>query len=261
MFANERYPLILEMLEKRGAVTVAELINRFGVSMETVRRDLSYLEREGSLKRVHGGAVALTKMNAFHPLTQRRDENKTLKQELSVTAAGLIREGDVVALDAGSTALVFAGVLKEKFHHLRIVTYSLEIIEFFKNDSDFEIFSIGGQFFPQESSFYGSMALDAIQRLHFSKAFIFPSAVSLEHGIGDYVPEMSMLQAAFMERSRETVIMADSSKFEVQAFLTLSDLNPAYIYVTDSRLSPEIYKLYRKNQIRLYNHPSQLTQY
>ena len=105
MFANERYDIIIALLQEHRSVTVAELTERFGVSIETIRRDLAFLEKQGKLMRVHGGAVDISgKKYELPELAARLDENTDKKRGLSIAAAGLVREGDVIAL-LGSTGM------------------------------------------------------------------------------------------------------------------------------------------------------------
>ena len=104
MFLNERHNAIVKTIKKGGAVTTASLVKSFKVSIETIRRDLLQLEKEGVLKRVYGGAVDKSGMKAFHSLQKRNEENEDLKRELSKNAADFVNENDVIAIDTGSTA-------------------------------------------------------------------------------------------------------------------------------------------------------------
>lgn len=121
MFAKGRQDLIYEMILKNNTVTVASLVEKFAVSIETVRRDLLEMEKAGMLTRVHGGAVAKTGMNGFSALATRNTEHSEQKKALSLKACQFINEGDIIAVDAGSTATFFADALKQCFKKLTVL--------------------------------------------------------------------------------------------------------------------------------------------
>jgi DeoR/GlpR family transcriptional regulator of sugar metabolism len=251
LFANERYAKIVEMLRGRSTVTVSELMKLFGVSIETVRRDLQYLEGQHVLKRVHGGAVSNHKMKSFAKLDERMSENKQLKQQIAQIALPFIHDGDTIAIDSGSTAMELVPLLKERRQRLTIITNSPEVFGSLCNTEGFQLILIGGQYLREERAFYGHIAMDAINRLHFSKAFIFPSSVSLMNGIGVFVHELFDIQRAYINNADEVFILADSTKFETSATIKLCDLSPSFNLITDSGMSEHTYKLYKENGFQI----------
>lgn len=251
MLAKERQEYIRRQIQSHGAVTVAELTEQLNVSIETVRRDLLALEQIGHLQRVHGGAVAPAGMKPFFPLSHRIRENEEAKRELSATAVRQVRNGDVIGIDTGSTPILFAEALKKELSSLTVVTYSLDVFESLYRFKDFQVILCGGHFLPEENTFYGELTLDSLKKLHMQKVFLFPSAVSLQHGIGDYQKDIYALQKQMLRSSDEAFILADSSKFERTALLKLDEMNPRYTYVTDSGLREELRELYRQNQIEI----------
>ena len=110
---------------------------------------------------------------------------------------------------------------------------------------------IGGRYLHEEKAFYGHLALDAINRLHVAKAFIFPSAVSLKNGASEFVHELFEIQRAYMRNADEVFILADSTKFETTANIKLCDLSPSLKIITDSQLPDPIYELYRKESMHI----------
>lgn len=259
MFANERYSVILEHIKSKGSVTVAELVEELHISTETVRRDLLYLEKQKRLQRVHGGAVTMANMRDFPNLSQRLQENKEQKDQLSQIAALLVKEGDILAIDAGSTAIEFVRIIKNRFKNLTILTHSLQNFEELKADEGFKTILIGGEYSSEEDLFYGPLALETIQKLHVSTSFIFPSAVSLKHGVADFIPEAAAVQKAYIQIADKVVILADSSKFEKTAFIKLCDTCSAYTFVSDSDLDSNICQLYQNNGIPLYTNKKELS--
>jgi DeoR/GlpR family transcriptional regulator of sugar metabolism len=248
LFANERYEKILKILNQKASVTVSELMKLFGVSIETVRRDLEYLEQQNALTRVHGGAISCKKVDSFFSLCTRITEHKQQKLRLSKTACKFIKENDVIAIDSGSTAMELAAAIKQVFNHLTVVTNSPEVLNFLSEKESFTLIQTGGQYLKEEQAFYGHITQDAIRHLHFQKAFIFPSAISLQQGAGVFVHDLVDVQKAYMQNADEVFILADSSKFETSAVIKLCDLF-SYHLITDDELSDEIYNIYKDNHI------------
>ncbi len=252
MLANERQKIILEKIKKSGAVTTAQLVSEFKVSLETVRRDLLVMEKERLLSRVHGGAIANSEMYPPRSFEERNKDFSSQKRELAEKSTEFISEGDIIGIDAGSTGILFAEALKEKFSRLTVVTYSLPVFELLCDYKDFSVVLIGGRFMRNERFFYGAMSLDMLENINTAKAFIFPAAVSLKYGICYYSEEEYLLVKKLIEHSSEVFVLADSSKFEKRAFLKVNDMRPEYHYITDSCVDGEIKSLYKENEINIF---------
>lgn len=250
MLANQRREQIAEYVRKNGAITVSYIMNTYKVSTETVRKDLNELEKLNLLQRVHGGAVAKNKVQHYKILSDRLDENKGRKAELALVAAKLICENDVVAIDAGSTAVEVANAIKNTIRNITVVTYSLEIFEMFSNDPDYKAILIGGEYLAKEKAFYGSLAEETVEKLNFDKAFVFPAAVSVSGGASDYMTEFHNIQKAYIKNSRKVYFLADSTKFETTAFMKLWDLS-GYTIITDSELDDGIFDRYTEHGIQV----------
>lgn len=251
MLAIERQEQIVSQIRRNGAVRIHELTKQFGVSVETIRRDLLELERQDCLHRVHGGAVGIAVAKQYHRLEERTEENPQKKEELSGYAAGLIREGDVLMVDSGSTAIAFAKMLAEEFERLTVITYSLHVFEILKKKEGFTLYLCAGAYLRNENAFCGQWALQMLEQFHAKTAFLFPSAISLQNGIMDYDQELYHLQRAMMKHADRSVFLADSDKFEKSALLKLADVNEAVTFVTDSGLRKEILELYQENGIEM----------
>ncbi len=251
MFAKERQEQIAKLIETHGAVTTAKLVQEFGVSIETIRRDLLEMEREHLLNRVHGGAVAISGMKQIYSLSKRNQEFGAEKRQLSFKATEFVCEGDIIGVDAGSTAIAFAEALKERFSRLTVITHSLDVFEILHEHQDMAVILCGGHYMKTENAFYGALTMDMMRKLHVQKAFIFPSAVSMKYGIGDYSQEFYTIQKCLMDSAECIYVLADSSKFEKRALLKVDDMNPDFCYVTDSQLSEELKQLYAENKIQV----------
>ena len=227
-------------LRKKNGWSQEELAGKLGVSRQSVSKWESAM------------SIPELETKPFRNRALRDQEFALQKMVLCRKAMEFICEGDIIGIDAGSTAAFFASELKEHFSKLTIVTCSLDIFESLHRHKDFTVILCGGYFLEEEKTFYGSFALEMLSRMYLQKAFIFPSAVSLKYGICDYLEAVYLLQKQMMKSAGEVYILADSSKFEKRALRKLEDMKPGYFYVTDQNLPEELAGLYEENQIQLY---------
>lgn len=246
MFVNERREQITELLSRRPSVTVAELTGLFQVSQETIRKDLEYLERQGVLRRVHGGALSVKKMQTCASLPERLELHRENKMEISRAAMKYVKEGESIALDTGSTACELALMLVRSFQKLTVVTASLPVFQILSEQPEFRVILAGGFYYPGEKCFCGSLTLDLIRQIHVSVFFLMPSAVSLDFGISEHVGELIEVQRELIKNADQVIVLADSSKFETCAGLKVCDLNPGFVYLTDSGLDEKVQEAYRE---------------
>ncbi len=251
MFPNERYDIILNKIKANNSVTVSELIEVLNVSFETVRRDLFYLEKEGKLKRVHGGAIPNASPNDFPLFNNRLTLNRKHKDILSRKAMKFISERDTIAVDSGSTSSSFATALVENFKELTVITYSKEVMDILSANEGFNIISTGGRYLSSERAFYGAVTTLTLDNLQFEKSFIFPSAISYEYGIQDFTYEIIDLQKLLMKKAHQTYVLADNTKFEKTASITLDKEVARYTLISDDELSKSVKDIYTKNGIKI----------
>lgn len=251
MFANQRRNEICEMLKDSSAVTTSVLAKKFNVSIETIRKDFLILEREGELIRVHGGATSKPAAKGYVNYSDRMDSMRTEKSELATIAARYINEGDVIAVDCGSTSVEFIEVLMQNFENLTIVTHSMDIFQRACRYKNFNIILCGGFFLKEENAFYGDFAARTFEDIHVSKSFVFPAAISLKSGLTDSLPQLADMQKKLIKSCDNLFILADSSKFEKSAFIKVLDLNQKYTYISDSKLSADIKEIYAQNGIEV----------
>lgn len=251
MLANERKARIIEILKDKGAATTVSISRMLNVSAETVRKDLLTLEHSGELLRVHGGAVIPGRNRVYENLDKRQLEHADEKRELAETAALFVSEGDVIAVDSGSTAVAFAEALVKRFSKLTVITHSADVFEIISRQSDFELILCGGNYLKSENAFYGIFASRVLSDLHAEKSFVFSSAISLKRGITDYQPQLVEMQKLLFSNASKVFVLADSSKFEKSALYKLSDTLEKYVYISDSSMSAELKCLYQNSDIRI----------
>ena len=239
------------MVQKKGAVNILNLVEVFGVSAETIRRDLLAMESQGKLLRVHGGAVAKRDMKPFYNLNERNKEYHRQKQELAAKAIEYVKDGDIIAIDSGSTAVVFAENLRVKKLRVTVITHSIDVFQVLCMENQIELILTGGCYMPQEKSFVGEIALDTLQRLHVQKLFLCPSGISYGSGIWDYQSDLVQLQKQLIRNADKVYVLADSSKFEKKAFLKLDEMSLNHRYITDSGLPEELRTLYQEKGFKV----------
>lgn len=251
MFAVERQNIICQKIEDKGSVSISELTDLFEVSVETIRRDLLELERQGKLRRIHGGAMSSGGIKREGNRESRISEFAKEKAEVAEIGCSLIEEDDLIAIDCGSTGIKFSEALAKNFKKLTVITNSLDNFEILRQNPGIKIILIGGEYDSKERVFFSHPTEEMIRSYHVSKSFIFPYAVSLHYGISGYGGYMADIQRAYMEIADKIIIMADSDKIEKNAFERLCDTEKAFTYVSDSKV-PEIIKSeYAENGIEL----------
>lgn len=250
MFADERRAAIAELVNKNGSVTVSQLMEAYGVSIETVRRDLEYLEKKMLLKRVYGGAISGKGMQKISQLSERLTENREKKQKLCLTAMQFIEENDVIFIDSGSTPIELAKLIRDHIKHATVIINSPEIFEILSANEGLELIVAGGKYLAAEKAFYGAVTVDTIRSLHAYKAFIFPTSVNPDCIGADHY-EFVDIQRAFIGAADQVFVLADSSKFNMNSLYSVSPLNRDFTLVTDNELSEDLFESYKKNGIKI----------
>lgn len=247
---NERQDRIIELLREKRMVKSIEISEQFGVSMETVRRDLEELEAEGILTRVYGGAT-LRRMYGVEPAYSGRGVKNFLeKQAIAREAAKLVEDGDTLILDVGTTVLELAKNLRDR-QGLTVFTNSVPVVlEMVKNQSC-RIFILGGEIREGEISSSGFLAEGMIRRFNVDKAFIGIGGISLEKGVCDYHVQEANLRRTFLEQSQMTVGLADYSKIGVKALNHICGIQDLDVLVTDSHADRQFINRMRAQELQV----------
>ncbi len=251
MFSKERQEKIVEILSKKSSVTVTGLEKLFGVSSETVRRDLLALEKEKKLLRIHGGAMGVVRSNQDKTFIERHGEYVEEKKQIAVCAASFVCEHDSIAVDSGSTATYFCEYLSENFTNLTVVVTSLRLFEILNKNKGFRVILCGGDYFADDTSFYGPLTVQMIKSLHVSKTFLAPVGVSLKFGLTDFHTHSAEIQRSLYDIADKVFAIADHSKIENGAINIVMKLDSSLTVITDSGLDDGVYNMYIENDIDL----------
>jgi DeoR/GlpR family transcriptional regulator of sugar metabolism len=254
MNAVERQNKIIEIVLETGRVEITDISETFGVSEMTARRDLNELDRQGLLRRVHGGGIANLGRSYEPPFQTRVAKNDSAKKNIGHKAAELIFDGDSIALDVGTTTLeIVPGLLGKR--NLTIVTSCLQIadkvVEQLSLEIDARLILTGGIIRPRELSMIGPIPEEVYQELHVDKAFIGIGGIDLDDGLTEYNIEDTQIKKTLIQSAREKIVVADGSKFGVTTFASVSPLVAVDKIVTDHTAPLELIEQIRDQGVEV----------
>jgi len=235
-FKEERWQAILAQLSTHGRIRVGQLAAHLGVSEATVRRDLEAMQAQGLLHRTHGGAV-LPRPTAFEVSF---DESQTHalaeKQAIGRCAAALVREGESLIIESGSTTLELARRLVE-IPRLTVLTNSLAIAWELAANPEIEIMVLGGTLRRQSASLVGSWVTEILRNVRVDTAFLGANGISAEFGMSSPNPYTAESRKAIIAASRTRVALADHRKLGVETLYHVASLDALDLLVTDAGAS------------------------
>jgi DeoR family glycerol-3-phosphate regulon repressor len=220
-------------MSRRGAsLAVEEIATRFGVSRETIRRDLARLDHAGLLRRVHGGAV-VPRLGDEPPFQERQKLNMDAKRRIGLAAAALFAPGDSLMIDTGSTTEQFATALAAKTD-MTIITNSNRIATAIcAGQGRNRVFVLGGTFQSESGQILGSLCIDQLQHFNADHVVLGVGALSADGRVMDFDVDEASLARAMIARARAVTILADHSKFDRQALITVCRLDAVARLITD----------------------------
>ncbi len=239
MLPEERRSLILDKIKKEKSVTVADLANEFNITAVTARKDLDLLSDRGEIIRSFGGAVIMDKKVGHESLYDfRADQNSLIKQKIGIKAASLIENGECIGIDIGTTAHEVSKHLADK-EDLTVVTASIPVVCELINVPNVKVMCVGGELSRNDKSLFGHNAIRTIEEYVLDKVFIGVAGVSFEFGFTLFNMNDSLVKRVLMKRSREVIILLDSSKIGHVKHAKLCDLNEVNTIITDSKIQQE----------------------
>lgn len=244
MLAEDRYKEILDLLDKDDSVKVSNLIKRFHVSIETIRRDLQYLETEGYLRRVYGGAVLSRTESKSRSFPDRVKVATEEKKQIAAIAMRYVEDGESIALDYGTTTLEVARELKNHFGNLTILTNSMAVASELSAMKGYTIIMTGGVLKPDEYALLGPIAEEMAGKFHVDKAFISATGISQKAGLTDNVLEGIGVQKSFISIADEVIVLCSSEKLESVSLSKICDIDQVNLIITDKGAPDSIYKRY-----------------
>lgn len=233
--ADERREKICEVLEERGRVSVAELAEMFGVTMQTIRRDLKELNLRNRLAKSHGKALKVESLfePMFHARLERNIDQKRLIGEAACTLAA---DNDTIACDPTTTVYVFLRSLENRrnlsvFINSFVAARELQD-KFLAGTLTGQVFFLGGRMDFGDFITHGPFLDSGLDRLYFDKAFIGAGGVDLVHGLSAFSDKVGHLAGRMLDRANEVILLADSTKIGKRTLYTFGELRKVSTIIT-----------------------------
>ena len=249
LLVEERRRRIMDLLEAQERVTVDELVLRFSVSAVTIRGDLDALANAGAVVRSHGGALKRATPEDM-PLTVKETLHHAEKVRIGHAACQMIRDGETIMLDSGTTTAEIARQIKFlKFQSLNVITNALNIAMELATHPNVRLIMIGGILRQMSYSLSGPHAEQTLRGLHADRLFL--GVDGLDPEIGLMTPDMleAQLNAIMIQVSREVVVVADSTKFHRRSLSVIAKLESVHKLITDQGAMPELVAALRARNV------------
>ena len=250
MLNLERHNKILELIEEFGKVEVSDLSRRFKTSEVTIRNDLKDLHRRGLIRRAHGGAVRMETVHLDAALHVKASLQAEEKQRIGAAAAALIKDGDSIILDSGTTTQQIAKQIKNR-KDLTVITNGINIAMELLGARDIRLILLGGMVRQNSYSAVGHFAEDMLRQLSADKLFLAIDAFDLNFGLSTPNPEESKVNQGMVEIATEKILVADSSKFGKRSLSRIVPVADIDTIITDSALPLETQTEIRARDINL----------
>ena len=240
LYPEERQQAIATLVTERGRIAVTDVAERFGVTTETVRRDLAVLERAGMLRRVHGGAVptgALTLVE--HGLGERHGTRAEEKRKIAAAALDLLPAVDgSILLDGGSSTAALADILPAE-RRLLVATNSVPIAARLSAAPGLTLHVLGGRVRGVTQTAVGEFTVRALDDLRVDVAFLGANGFSPDRGFSTPDEAEAATKRAMTRAAERTVVLADSSKLGHEHLIRFATVSEVDVLVTDSGADPE----------------------
>lgn len=229
VLVNERQDVILTLLRQNSTLTLQQLVEATKSSESTIRRDLNDLEKMNKLSRIHGGATVKNTLTLEKSMDENSVEHQQEKKEIAKIAAELIKDGDFIYIDAGSTMLQLISLLKGK--EITVVTNGISHLQFLQ-ELGIKTYMIGGELKHSTQAFVGSMAVQALQQYHFDIAFIGVNGFTKNEGFTTVDPEEAMVKKQAISQAEKAYVLADFSKYNHVKFAKIVNLEEVVLITT-----------------------------
>jgi DeoR/GlpR family transcriptional regulator of sugar metabolism len=245
MLAEERRSKIQEIFTYKHSVSIAELVEQFGTSEMTIRRDLDELEARGVCQRIHGGAMSLRmteyRNTAYPPFALREQAQAAEKIAIAHAAAALVRPGDTIAIDSGTTATYLAYMLRD-FNAITVISNSLQVLAQLYDITGIHLISPGGTLSLEgmnaggDLSFVGPVANNSLCSFRPNLAFISASGISITDGLFNIGLFQAEIKRTLIDISEQAIVITDHTKFGQASGVIVASLERIDQVITDSQV-------------------------
>ncbi|MDC3424401.1 DeoR/GlpR family DNA-binding transcription regulator [Aquibacillus sp. 3ASR75-11] len=251
MLVAERQQKIVDLVNKQQSIRVTELSHIFSVTEETIRRDLERLESKGKLARSHGGAISVKDINNSPelPLAEREIIHVKEKKEIAVEAVKHVNIGEKIILDASSTAWYMARHLPDI--PLTILTNSIKVAIELSTKKQITVISTGGLLLAKSLSYVGPLAENSLSTYHVNKAFISCKGLHFNRGISESDEQQARIKRKMIGIADFVYVMVDHSKFGVQDFSYIENIDKIDQIITDSNVDETTYLKIKETSLKI----------
>ncbi|MEK5439274.1 DeoR/GlpR family DNA-binding transcription regulator [Paenibacillus sp. FSL R5-0923] len=249
MFPLERQKKIIEILMFKKVQKLPELAEELNISIDTLRRDINLLDKQGKIKKIYGGIKLVESEFAESPMDARMVGHLEEKKMIAQKCSEYINDGDCIYLDSGSTTYQIAKYIKNK-KNLTVITNSIPVVNELMN-SAVELIIIGGKVRLNEQSVIAYDYLFNFSELNILKAFICASGITLEKGISDYNLEEAQTRKKIIDLSKEVYVAADHTKFGKDVTIGIASLDKIGYIITDRNIDRSFLQKFKTKRTSL----------
>lgn len=231
----DRQHSVLEIARGEGKVSVAQLAGRLGVSIETVRRDLSALEAKGLVRRSYGLAYPVETAAYESSMVTRQTAHTGEKERIAAEAVRHVGDAETIFIDEGYTPQLIAQALPER--RFRVVTASLPIASLLAGRDDVTVYLLGGRLRGNTLGIVDHWATQMLSQFVIDLAYIGSNAISREHGLTTPDPAVAEVKATAIRVSRRRIFTGVSRKFAVSSFCRFAEVTDFDVIISDRKLS------------------------
>lgn len=229
-----RHEEILKILTRLRSISVQELTNRLNVSEVTIRKDLNILEEMGFIVRSHGRATLAEDSRTLSTLSKRKGVNIKEKRAIAEKARSLIKEGDTIYIDTGSTCRFLAEAVRNM--SLRVITNSLDVMNVLAEEPGISLVSLGGNYRKEAGSFLGPLPIEALKNFQIETCFVGATGILPKGVFSSQNILESQMKQQILSVSGRRIILADSSKAGKSAFSVFARSENIDIVISDTGL-------------------------
>ncbi len=252
MFLEERHAQILEMLAKDGKVLVKELAEKFGVTEDSIRKDLSSLEMDGKLRRTYGGAVSIAEKLQMTEANRRRISDVEAKRTVAAAAVKLMQPQDLIFLDISTISIAAAQILEKSDSNYKILTNMVDVLVMLARNPKIELFFAGGLINRSRDGFSDGLNLEFISRFRPDVAFIGAYGVDIKkNSLTSRDTAGGIHKARMIEISKTSYVIAESRKIGVESTYSFAKVSDVTGIITEGKLSDDLTAAAEKLGVRI----------
>jgi len=246
--AAERRSQIAQMVLENGKVFVSHLVDQFQITETSIRRDLSILENNGRLRRIHGGAIPIPGSSRTDSFAEKMNLHNKAKERIGKVAANLIKPKDILLFDSGTTTLQVIRNIPSSLRNsnlVTLVTNSQPIAQEVLTWPSPNLTILGGLYLPDYQATVGPQTLAQLQEMRASKVFLGTDGLTLESGATTANVLMAEVDRMMVEHSQQVILVTDSSKFGRIGFVPVKPVSAFHVIITDTNAPPDMVQAFR----------------